>query len=112
VNILWCILNSGTFGFKHALAFVGKRAALPLGLLTVGPCCPGMVPPPRDTNVRSLTERLAWADYAFISAWSSARVARRIVARARGGLRSLPAVRCSTANTSSSKQWTLHIERG
>ncbi|MBN1129509.1 MAG: B12-binding domain-containing radical SAM protein, partial [Chitinispirillaceae bacterium] len=59
------------WSFKHALKFVGKRAALPpLGLLTVA----SMLPPEWsvrlvDTNVRRLTKKdLAWADYAFISA--------------------------------------------
>ncbi|MBN1269393.1 MAG: B12-binding domain-containing radical SAM protein [Kiritimatiellae bacterium] len=59
------------WSFKHALAFVGKRSALPpLGLLTVA----AMLPPEWtlrlvDTNVRSLTEDdLAWADCAFVSA--------------------------------------------
>lgn len=59
------------WSFKHALEFVGKRAALPpLGLLTVA----AMLPPEWslrlvDMNVRSLTEKdLAWADCAFVSA--------------------------------------------
>lgn len=73
------------WSFKHALAFVGKRSALPpLGLLTVA----AMLPPdwsPRlvDTNVRGLTENdLDWADCAFISAMTVQREsARRIVAR-------------------------------
>jgi radical SAM superfamily enzyme YgiQ (UPF0313 family) len=59
------------WSFRHALKFVGKRAALPpLGLLTVA----AMLPPEWsvrlvDTNVRRITKKdLAWADYAFISA--------------------------------------------
>ncbi len=59
------------WSFRHALEFIGKRAALPpLGLLTVA----AMLPPHWslrlvDTNVRSLTQKdLAWADCAFISA--------------------------------------------
>ena len=59
------------WSFKHALKFVGKRAALPpLGLLTVAAMLPHewevrLV----DTNVRRLKEKdLLWADCAFISA--------------------------------------------
>ncbi len=59
------------WSFKHALAFAGKRAALPpLGLLTVA----AMLPPDWslrlvDTNTRKLTDKdLDWADCAFISA--------------------------------------------
>ncbi|MCF7975440.1 MAG: DUF4070 domain-containing protein [Phycisphaerae bacterium] len=59
------------WSFKHALAFVGKRSALPpLGLLTVASMLPQtwslrLV----DTNVRKLTKKdLAWADCAFVSA--------------------------------------------
>lgn len=80
------------WSFKHALEFVGKRAALPpLGLLTVA----SMLPPEWsqrlvDTNVRSLTKRdLAWADCAFISAMVVQREsAHQIVARCKeAGLR-------------------------
>ena len=59
------------WSFKHALAFIGKRSALPpLGLVTVA----AMLPPEWslrlvDTNVQCLTKKdLAWADCAFISA--------------------------------------------
>jgi len=59
------------WSFKHALAFVGKKASLPpLGLLTVA----AMLPPdwPKrlvDVNVRSLRDDdLDWADRVFISA--------------------------------------------
>ena len=59
------------WSYRHALRFVGKRAALPpLGLLTVA----AMLPPQWslrlvDTNVQRLTEKdLVWADCAFISA--------------------------------------------
>ncbi len=59
------------WSFKHALAFVGKRAALPpLGLLTVAAMLPAdwslrLV----DTNTRKLTDKdLDWADCAFLSA--------------------------------------------
>jgi radical SAM superfamily enzyme YgiQ (UPF0313 family) len=73
------------WSFKHALEFVGKRAALPpLGLLTVA----AMLPPEWtlrlvDANVRGLTAKdLAWADCAFISAMVVQREsARRIVAQ-------------------------------
>ncbi len=59
------------WSFKHALAFAGKRAALPpLGLLTVAAMLPAdwslrLV----DTNVQCLKEKdLVWADCAFVSA--------------------------------------------
>jgi radical SAM superfamily enzyme YgiQ (UPF0313 family) len=80
------------WSFKHALAFVGKRSALPpLGLLTVA----ALLPPEWslrlvDTNVRPLTEAdLAWADCAFISAMVVQREStRRLVARCKAaGLR-------------------------
>jgi len=80
------------WSFKHALAFVGKRAALPpLGLLTVAALLPRewqmrLV----DTNVRALTEKdLAWADCAFISAMVVQREsARGLIARCKAaGLR-------------------------
>jgi radical SAM superfamily enzyme YgiQ (UPF0313 family) len=80
------------WSFKHALKFVGKRAALPpLGLLTVA----AMLPPEWsarlvDTNVRHLTKKdLSWADYAFISAMIvQAESARQIIARCKeSGLR-------------------------
>ena len=80
------------WSFKHALEFVGKRAALPpLGLLTIASMLPQewsqrLV----DTNVRSLTKRdLAWADCAFISAMVVQREsAHRVIARCKeAGLR-------------------------
>ena len=71
------------WSMKHALKFVGKRAALPpLGLLTVA----AMLPPQWsvrlvDTNVCNLTKKdLAWADFAFISAMIVQREsARRLI---------------------------------
>lgn len=73
------------WSFKHALKFVGKRAALPpLGLLTIASMLPKewsqrLV----DTNVRRLRKKdLAWADYAFISAMVVQREsARQVIAR-------------------------------
>lgn len=73
------------WSFKHALKFVGKRAALPpLGLLTIASMLPKewslrLV----DTNVRRLTKKdLAWADCAFISAMVVQREsARQVIAR-------------------------------
>jgi hypothetical protein len=75
------------WGFKHALEFVGKKAALPpLGLLTVA----ALLPPEWnkrlvDLNVRSLTDRdLAWADCAFVSAMTVQQAsARKAMARCR-----------------------------
>ena len=59
------------WSFKHALKFVGKRAAQPpLGLMTVAALLPKawkkrLV----DTNVERLSDRdLAWADVALVSA--------------------------------------------
>lgn len=66
------------WSFKHALAFVGKRASLPpLGLLTVAALLPTewskrLV----DLNVRTLKDKdLQWADYVFISAMTIQRAA-------------------------------------
>jgi radical SAM superfamily enzyme YgiQ (UPF0313 family) len=80
------------WGFRHALKFIGKRAALPpLGLVTVA----AMLPPEWsvrlvDTNVRKLTDKdLAWADCAFVSAMAIQREsAGNIIARCKeAGLR-------------------------
>ncbi len=80
------------WSFKHALKFVGKRAALPpLGLLTIASMLPKewslrLV----DTNVRRLRKKdLAWADCAFISAMVVQREsARQLIARCKeAGLR-------------------------
>lgn len=61
------------WSFKHALKFIGVKAALPpLGLLTIA----GMLPEDWekrliDMNVRKLKdEDLRWADYVMISAMS------------------------------------------
>ena len=58
------------WSFKHALKFLGKRAAQPpLGLMTIAALLPGawnkrLV----DTNVEPLRDRdLAWADVAMLS---------------------------------------------
>jgi radical SAM superfamily enzyme YgiQ (UPF0313 family) len=59
------------WSFKHALSFLGKRAAQPpLGLMTVAALLPADWPKRLvDTNVERLTDRdLAWADVALISA--------------------------------------------
>lgn len=80
------------WSFKHALEFVGKKAALPpLGLLTVAAMLPRewqvrLV----DTNVQRLKETdLSWADCAFISAMGVQRAsARRLITRCKAaGLR-------------------------
>src|SRR6056297_1499986 len=73
------------WSFKHALPFIGKKAALPpLGLLTIASMLPGdwekrLV----DLNVCSLKESdLDWADFVFISAMTVQRdPARSLVAR-------------------------------
>jgi radical SAM superfamily enzyme YgiQ (UPF0313 family) len=68
------------WSFKHALEFVGKRAALPpLGLLTVAAMLPRdwhvrLI----DINVTRLKEKdLQWADVAFISAMVVQRTSAR-----------------------------------
>ena len=73
------------WGFKHALKFIRKKAALPpLGLLTLAAMLPKewskrLV----DVNVTKLTERdLEWADLVFISGMTLQReAAREIIAR-------------------------------
>ena len=58
------------WSFKHALKFLGKRAAQPpLGLLTVAALLPGSWKKRLiDTNVERLCDRdLAWADVALVS---------------------------------------------
>ena len=75
------------WSFRHALAFVSKRASFPpLGLLTVAAMLPAawekrLV----DMNVAPLCDRdLAWADYVFISAMIvQRRSAQEAVARCR-----------------------------
>ena len=73
------------WSFKHALAFVGKKAALPpLGLLTVAAMLPRQWEQRLvDLNVRRLRDKdLDWADYVFISAMAIQRdAARRLIAR-------------------------------
>ena len=73
------------WSFNHALAFVGKRSALPpLGLLTVAAMLPQDWPMRLvDANVRELTDKdLAWAECVFISAMVVQREsARRIIER-------------------------------
>ncbi len=58
------------WSFKHALKFLGKRAAQPpLGLMTVAALLPGVWKKRLvDTNVERLRERdLKWADVVFVS---------------------------------------------
>jgi len=75
------------WSFKHALKFVGKKAALPpLGLLTVASMLPdGWERKLIDLNVRPLkTTELEWADIAFISAMAvQQKSAREIIALCR-----------------------------
>ncbi len=77
------------WGFRHALKFIGKKAAYPpLGLLTVA----GMLPADwekrlLDLNVSALQDQdLLWADYVFISAMA---VQRESVREILGKCRSL-----------------------
>ncbi|MBM4144467.1 MAG: DUF4070 domain-containing protein [Lentisphaerae bacterium] len=73
------------WSFKHALAFVGKKASLPpLGLLTVASMLPSAWPKRLvDLNVRGLRDGdLDWADCVFISAMTVQRdAASRLIAR-------------------------------
>jgi radical SAM superfamily enzyme YgiQ (UPF0313 family) len=75
------------WSFKHALKFVGKRAALPpLGLLTVAAMLPGDWNPRLiDMNVRRLRDRdLDWADLICVSAMIAQRTsAEAVIARCR-----------------------------
>jgi len=59
------------WGFRHALRFISKKAAIPpLGLITVSAMLPTTWQKKLvDMNVTSLTTRdIQWADYVFISA--------------------------------------------
>jgi radical SAM superfamily enzyme YgiQ (UPF0313 family) len=59
------------WGFKHALRFISKKAAVPpLGLITVSAMLPGSWQKKLvDMNVSTLqTNDILWADYVFISA--------------------------------------------
>ena len=59
------------WSFRHALKFIGKKAAFPpLGLLTVAAMLPSIwVKKLIDMNVQQLPDsQLKWADYVFISA--------------------------------------------
>lgn len=73
------------WSFRHALKFVGKKAAFPpLGLLTVAALLPGDWPMRLvDLNVASLRRRdLAWADLVLISGMTVQReAARALIAR-------------------------------
>lgn len=82
------------WSFRHALKFIGKKAAFPpLGLLTVAAILPvtwekRLV----DMNVQPLSEQaLAWADFVFISAMTIQRESvKDILARCRElGVKSL-----------------------
>lgn len=82
MNVL--LINPGfpdTFwGFKHAIKFIGKKAAYPpLGLLTVGAMLPEKWPKRLiDLNMRKLAEKdLSWADCAFIGGMGMQRIAAR-----------------------------------
>jgi len=70
------------WGFKHALKFIHRKAALPpLGLLTVASMLPDdwelkLV----DLNVESLNEKqIKWADYVLISAMNVQRESTKVV---------------------------------
>ncbi len=75
------------WSFRHALKFVGRRAAMPpLGLVTIAPMLPRswnlrLV----DVNVRPLAAaELEWADLVLVSAMSAQRSsARAVIARCR-----------------------------
>ncbi len=75
------------WSFKHALSFVGKKAAFPpLGLMTVA----GLLPEEWDKRLVDLNTRalrdsdMEWADYAFISGMIVQKAAaQRIIERCR-----------------------------
>jgi len=73
------------WSFKHALSFIGKKAAYPpLGLLTVAALTPEEWPKRLvDLNVDGLTDDdLSWADMAFIGGMAVQRKsAKQIIAR-------------------------------
>ena len=73
------------WGFKHALKFIRRRAALPpVGLLTIGAMLPKEWPKKVvDLNVTKLTKKdLAWADCAFIGGMVVQKEsARKVIAR-------------------------------
>lgn len=70
------------WSFKHALKFVGKKAAFPpLGLLTVAALLPAEWPKRMvDLNVARLRDQdLQWADIAFISGMTVQRASARLL---------------------------------
>ena len=73
------------WGFKHALKFIRRRAALPpVGLLTIGAMLPKEWPKKVvDLNVTKLTKKdLEWADCAFIGGMVVQKEsARKVIAR-------------------------------
>ena len=75
------------WGFKHALKFIRRRAALPpVGLLTIGAMLPKEWPKKVvDLNVTKLTKKdLEWADCAFIGGMVVQKEsARKVIARCR-----------------------------
>ncbi len=75
------------WGFRHALKFVGRRAALPpLGLVTIAALLPrAWHIRVADTNVRPLSAAdLAWADVVMVSAMNAqSRSAHELLARCR-----------------------------
>jgi len=75
------------WGFRHALKFVGRRAALPpLGLVTIAALLPrAWALRVADTNVRPLSAAdLAWADVVMVSAMNAQlRSTRELLARCR-----------------------------
>jgi radical SAM superfamily enzyme YgiQ (UPF0313 family) len=92
-----CLLINPEFpdtfwSFRHAIAFTGRKAALPpLGLLTLAALLPAEWPKRLvDLNLRPLAEEdLAWAELAFVGAMSVQRDSANTVIQAcrRAGLR-------------------------
>ncbi len=71
ILLVWPKFPETFWGFKHALKFIGKKAAFPpLGLITVAAMLPQEWEKKLiDLNVENLKdEDLSWADYLFISA--------------------------------------------
>lgn len=68
---IYPVIPDTFWSFKHALSFVGKKAAFPpLGLLTIAAMTPqGWEKRLIDMNVKELKdEDIRWADYVFITA--------------------------------------------
>jgi len=87
ILLIWPKFPETFWGFKYALPFISKKAALPpLGLLTVATILPKEFEKKLiDLNVEKLNEKdLKWADFVFVSAMVIQKEsAREIIKRAK-----------------------------